>query len=317
MKEAKFIAKNKQRWSEIERKGPEYTDELASDFIELSDDLSYARTFYPGSPTEKYLNQLMARFQTRIYHYRSERKKGLLAFWKEDFPLLLFKERKTMLFVLLFFIVSVIVGWFSAGHEASFVRFILGDAYVNWTLDNIAAGTPMGIYNSGGEWEMFWEITLNNIRVSFIAFVFGVFFSVGALWILFSNGVMLGAFQYFFYAQGLFLHSASSIWAHGTFEITSIVIAGGAGVIIGNSFLFPGTYTRIQSFKKGALKGIQIVVGLIPFFILAGGIESFITRYADSYPAVGFGCVSLSFIGVLGYFGLYPFLVNKRKHGKN
>ena len=97
----------------------------------------------------------------------------------------------------------------------------------------------------------------------------------------------------------------------------SIVIAGGAGVIIGNSFLFPGTYTRIQSFKKGALKGIQIVVGLIPFFILAGGIESFITRYADSYPAVGFGCVSLSFIGVLGYFGLYPFLVNKRKHGKN
>ena len=66
MKEAKFIAKNKQRWKEIEKRRQERTDKLASDFIELSDDLSYARTFYPGSPTEKYLNQLMIHFQTKI-----------------------------------------------------------------------------------------------------------------------------------------------------------------------------------------------------------------------------------------------------------
>lgn len=317
MKEAKFIAKNKQRWKEIEKRRQERTDKLASDFIELSDDLSYARTFYPGSSTEKYLNQLMIHFQTKIYRYRPERRKGLFSFWKEDFPLLLFQERKTMFFVLLFFIVSCILGWFSAAHEGTFVRLILGDAYVNQTLHNIAEGVPMGVYNSGNEWEMFWGITLNNIQVSFVAFVFGVFFSVGALWILFSNGVMLGAFQYFFYAQGLFIHSALSLWAHGTFEITSIVIAGGAGVVIGNSFLFPGTYTRIQSFKRGALKGIKIVVGLIPFFILAGSIESFITRYADRYPVVGLCCVVVSFAGILTYFGFYPVLVNKRKNGKN
>ena len=100
MKEAKFIAKNKQRWSEIERKGPEYTDELASDFIELSDDLSYARTFYPGGPTEKYLNQLMARFQTRIYHYRSERKKGFL---ERRFSAFTFQREKNDAFCIIVF----------------------------------------------------------------------------------------------------------------------------------------------------------------------------------------------------------------------
>ena len=81
-----------------------------------------------------------------------------------------------------------------------------------------------------------------QFRVSFIAFAFGLFFSAGTLWILFSNGMMIGAFEYFFYKYGLLAHSVMSVWAHGTFEITSVIIAGAAGLIMGNSFLFPGTY---------------------------------------------------------------------------
>ena len=98
----------------------------------------------------------------------------------------------------------------------------------------------MGVYGSLGEWEMFLFITFNNIKVAFIAFAFGIFFSAGTLWVLFSNGIMLGAFQYFFYERGLLLHSALSVWAHGTFEITSIIIAGAAGLVMGNSFCFRG-----------------------------------------------------------------------------
>jgi uncharacterized membrane protein SpoIIM required for sporulation len=67
---------------------------------------------------------------------------------------------------------------------------------------------------------------------------------------------------------------------HGTIELSSIVIAAAAGFTMGNSLLFPGTYSRLESFKKGAVKGLKIVMGLVPFFILAGFIESFITRYA-------------------------------------
>lgn len=316
MKEAKFVARNKAKWALMESAEKRDADQLASDFVELSDDLSYARTFYPGSDTERYLNHLIAAYQTNIYRYRPVQKKGPLDFWLTDLPLLLYQERRTLLFVLLFFLLSCVIGWFSVLQEDSFVRLILGDAYVNQTLDNIAAGKPMGIYDSTGEWEMFWRITTNNIRVSFIAFVFGALLSVGSLWILFRNGIMLGAFQCFFYMQGLLLHSALSVWAHGTFEITSIVLAGGAGIVMGNSFLFPGTYSRIESFRTGATRGIKMVVGLVPFFIIAGMIESFVTRYADAYPWVGAIVVFLSFVGVVGYFVVYPCRVFRRQKNK-
>lgn len=314
MKEAKFITRNKAKWSRIEQKRRIDSDAIAANFVELSDDLAYARTFYPGSDTERYLNQLIAGYHVDVNGGRREKKVNLLAFWEKTFPWLIAGEYKTLLFALLFFLLAVAVGVFSAAHDIAFVRLILGDAYVNETLNNIAAGKPMGIYNSASQSDMFVMITTNNIKVSFIAFVFGLFFSAGTLWILFQNGVMLGAFQYFFYQHGLFQHSSLSIWAHGTFEITAIIIAGGAGLVMGNSFLFPGTYTRLYSFRQGALRGIKLTAGLIPFFIIAGWIESFVTRYADSRPFIGGVCVVLSLIGVVAYFVIYPGLLYHKRY---
>lgn len=282
------------------------SETLAANFIALSDDLSYARTFYPGSEVEKYLNHLISHYQNSIHTTQREYRGSLWNFWTIQVPLFVYRERRTLWFAFFFFLLASAIGAFSAAHEDSFVRLILGDAYVDQTLENIEAGTPMGIYANSGEWEMFFRITVNNIRVSFVAFAMGLLFSAGTLWILFINGVMLGAFQYFFYQHGLLLHSALSVWAHGTFEITSIVLAGGAGLVLGNSFLFPGTYSRLQSFRRGALTGIKIVAGLVPFFILAGSIESFITRYADRSPVVGLITIVLSLAGIVGYFIIYP-----------
>lgn len=318
MKEAKFVSKNKEKWEKMEKVNHLDADTLASNYVILSDDLSYAKTFYPGSDVVKYLNQLIAVYQINIYGQDQSEKKGIIAFWMHEFPLLLYRERRTLLFALLFFLFSALIGVFSTSKDDTFVRLILGDAYVDQTLNNIANGTPMGVYSSSDEGNMFFMITANNIKVSFIAFVFGILFSVGTLWMLFANGIMLGAFQYFFFQQGLLLHSVMSVWAHGTFEITSIIIAGGAGLVMGNSFLFPGTYKRSYSFRQGALRGIKIVTGLIPFFIIAGWIESFITRYADAYPVVGAAAILLSLGGVIGYFVLYPYYLYKNEtNGKN
>ncbi len=311
MKEAKFVSKNKEKWGKMEDVSHLDTDTLASNYMILSDDLSYARTFYPGSEVVKYLNQLISIYQINIYGQEKSERKGILSFWVREFPVLLYRERRTLLFAFLFLLFAALIGVFSAAKDDTFVRLILGDAYVDETLNNIANGTPMGVYSSSDEVSMFFMITSNNIKVAFVAFVFGIFFSAGTLWILFTNGIILGAFQYFFFQHGLLLHSVLSVWAHGTFEITSIIIAGGAGLVMGNSFLFPGTYKRSYSFRNGALRGIKIVTGLIPFFIIAGWIESFITRYADTYPVVGAGAIVLSLGGVIGYFIVYPYYLYK------
>mgnify|MGYP000036297591 FL=1 len=82
---------------------------------------------------------------------------------------------------------------------------------------------------------------------------------------------------------------------------------------MGNSFLFPGTYPRLFSFRRGAVRGVKIVAGLVPFFILAGVIESYITRYADAMPVVGALCIGISAVGVIGYFIVYPVIIGRRQ----
>ena len=316
MKEARFIALNREKWKGMEERRESLDVEtVAANFVELSDDLAYARTFYPGSDVERYLNALAGTYQASI-HARPLERKPLWRFWTDEYPGLVARHGRTLAFALVFFVSAVGIGFFSAAHDADFVRLILGDHYVNMTIENIEAGKPMGVYNDSDAWTMFISITLNNIKVAFVAFAFGLLFSAGTLWVLFANGVMLGAFQYFFYDYGLLFHSMLSVWAHGTFEITSIAIAGGAGLVMGNAFLFPGTYPRLYSFRRGAADGLKLVAGLVPFFVVAGFIESFVTRYADAFPAVGAVAIVLSAIGVVCYFVVLPYKMKNRESWK-
>lgn len=164
----------------------------------------------------------------------------------------------------------------------------------------------MAVYNSMSEGLMFFAITANNIKVALLAFAMGIFFSLGTGYILFSNGVMLGAFHYLFYENGLFDETILTIWIHGTLEISAIVIAGGAGLVMGNGILFPGTYPRLFSFQQAARKGLKIVIGLIPFFIIAGFLESFITRHTHWPLIVKIFIILVSLSITLFYLVILP-----------
>ena len=190
-------------------------------------------------------------------------------------------------------------------------RLILGDAYVNETLNNIAGGDPTAIYKGGSEIGSFLGITINNIRVALLAYAFGVITSLGTAYILFSNGVMLGAFITFFYTRDVFFEANKQIWLHGTIEISVIIVAGCAGLIMGNSILFPKTFSRRVSFMKGAKDGLKVVVSTIPFFILAGFIEGFITRYSNMPDWLAFLIIGTSLLLILYYYVLYPITLNR------
>ena len=196
--------------------------------------------------------------------------------------------------------------------DPDFVRLIMGNSYVDMTLDNIANGEPMAVYNSSSEVPMFLGITLNNIMVSFNCFAMGILTSFGTGYMLFSNGVMLGAFQTFFYQHGLLWDSMLAIWLHGTLEIWAIIVAGAAGLALGNGWLFPGTYSRLESFKRGAKRGLKIVVGTVPVFIVAGFIEGFLTRHTQLPDMLRLGLILTSLTFILFY---YIYLPNRKRHG--
>jgi uncharacterized membrane protein SpoIIM required for sporulation len=173
-------------------------------------------------------------------------------------------------------------------------------------------GDPMAVYKSMNQVNMFLGISLNNIYISFMAFVFGALTSIGTGFILVKNGIMLGTFQGYLIEKGLFLESVSTIWIHGTLEIFSIIVAGAAGIVMGNSILFPGTYTRLHAFRMGAVKGIKLVAGMIPFFLTAAFLEGFITRYTHAPYIIKFSIIGISLIIILLYFFIYPNRLNKK-----
>lgn len=317
MREVAFIKQNKEKWLSFENaifnndfKDP---DELASNYIHLINDLAYAQTYYPKSKVITYLNQLAAKAFQKIYKTKRQDTNRIIGFWKTEVPLICYQYRKFIYVAFIIFTVFTLIGVISAANNAEFLRSVVGDNYVDQTIANIEAGDPVAVYKSGSNWGSFIGITINNLRVGIIAFVFGVFLGVGTLYIMFKNCIMLGSFQYFFYEKNVFWESVRGIWIHGAMEIFAIVIECAAGLILGASILFPATHSRYTSFKQGAKTGIKILISTFPFTFSAGFLEGFITRYSNIMPnwlSVGIILITLSIISY--YYLIYPYKVQKQ-----
>src|SRR4030095_2778966 len=173
MRETSFIRQNKQKWSEFEdilnqeKKDP---DKLSNLFIQITDDLSFSRTFYPNRYVRVYLNNLAQRVFLNLYKNKKEKRGRLFQFWKKDLPLLIYSSRREFLLSACLFILSFCIGVFSSIHDPDFARLILGEPYVNMTIENIKSGDPMKVYKEMNGMDMLMGITFNNMKVAFMTF---------------------------------------------------------------------------------------------------------------------------------------------------
>ena len=315
MKEVTFIRQNISKWRGaelvVETIGDTDATELADTYIDVTSDLAFAQTHYPESKITRYLNNLASALHNEIFRSHRYRWSRLLTYWTQDVPLTMWEARRELLLSFIVFTASVFVGFLSQLLDPEFCRIILGDRYVDMTLQNIASGEPMAVYSGNSEGTMFGSITMNNVMVSFVTFALGIFTSLGTGFKLFQNGVMLGSFQTFFAQHELLWESALAVWLHGTLEISAIIVAGAAGMAMGNGWLFPGTYPRITSFRRGARRGLRIVVGTVPVFIVAGFIESFFTRHTEWPDLLRLSIILCSLAFVIYYYIVLP---KKRNH---
>jgi len=316
LKESEFIKQNKKRWNDFENelKSNRFNPQRVADhYIKIVDDLSYARTHYPNRLIRSYLNGVSQILSLRIYKTQKGLWQGIKQFWKTDLPLIMFNARKELLISFLIFVLAVAVGAFSNWSDPEFVRFIISDSYVDMTLENIEKGDPMGVYKDEEMASMFFRITLNNIMVSAYVFLLGMVFGIGTIGALVYNGIMLGAFQQFFFAHDLGIESLLTVWQHGTIEISCIIIAGAAGLALSNGILFPGTYSRIDAFRISGRKGLMMMLGLMPLLVYSGFIEAVITRLTDVHWAIRLGSILGSLFFVIFYFIWYPHRIAKNK----
>ncbi|CAH1001130.1 hypothetical protein LEM8419_02056 [Neolewinella maritima] len=360
MRETDFIERNKEKWARYEeslKRTDQDPDLLNQLYVDTTDDLSISRTFYPNRSVRVYLNGLAQRTFLQVYRGRRGELGTFFTFWTDELPRVVYASRRPLLIALVTFVLSMLIGILSYRIDPAFAETILGEGYVRMTEANIADGDPMAVYKSMDDFGMSVHITLNNILVAFLTFISGAFFCVGTVVFLVRNGVMLGVFQYFFFAQGdysalevtpatgwllrglswvltaggdglervfasliylgsgegLFRESLLTIWIHGALEISSIVIAGGAGLTMGSGLLFPGTLSRMQSFGRSARAGLKIMLGTVPLFILAGFLEGYVTRHTELPDGLRFAFILLCFAFIVWYYVVYPRTVVQRR----
>ncbi len=328
MREGMFIKRNVDKWNKYQQEKTDDPDETAERFVTLVDDLSYAKTFYPQSKATRWVNGIAANIYLSIYKNKKEKYSRVFTFWKYELPFLLKRYHKIFLFTFLLFAAFVFIGVFSSMKDETFIRGVLGDGYVDMTEDNIAKGDPFGVYKDENPFTMFVRIAMNNTFIAFLMALGGLLLGVGTLYFMWQNGLMLGVFQYMFFAKGLGYKSIMVIWIHGTLEILALIIASAAGFIIAESILFPGTYSRMLSFKRGIKDAFKIMIVLVPVFIMAAFLESYVTHlmsntYAKDINNTGLPvwasasilAVSLTFI--IWYFVIYPIRLHKRTNANN
>ncbi len=327
MREGMFIKRNVDKWNRYQHEQPDGPDETADRFVTLVDDLSYAKTFYPQSKATKWINSIAAGIYQSVYKSKKDKYSRFFVFWKYELPYLFKRHHKTLLFSFLLFAAFVFIGAFSSAKDETFIRGVLGDGYVDMTEENIRNNDPFGIYKDENPFSMFVRIAFNNTTLAFLMAIGGILLGVPTLYMMWSNGLMVGTFQYMFFSKGLGLKSMMVIWTHGTLEILALIISSTAGFIIAGSILFPGTYSRMHSFKQGIKDAFKIMIVLVPVFIAAALLESYVThlvsnKFDEDGKSVGLPdwafviVFGVSFLFILWYFVLYPVVLHKRNPEK-
>lgn len=141
----------------------------------------------------------------------------------------------------------------------------------------------------------------NNVQVSFMAFAGGIAAGLGTIFVLLTNGVLLGGVAGLFNAQGLNLYLWSFVLPHGVIELTAICIAGGAGLWLGSAFVLPGRRTRRSALVRRGREAVSLIGGVVMLLVIAGLIEGFISPSAlPALPKLAFG--ALTGVVLLAYF---------------
>ncbi len=316
MHEAAFIKANHSKWIDYEYKlslnKSMPVGELFDAYTDLTGDLAYAQTHYPTSTVVGYLNEMLLSFHKLLSQKRHSSWRRLATFFTHEMPLTLYACRRQLLLSLVILLVAVAMGVVMSLAEFDNIRTIMGDAYVDMTISNIENGDPAAVYRSGSGTDSFLLIVLNNLWCDVMALAFGLLTSLGPAFYLLNNGINLGCFFTIFHHYDVLGQASIAIMMHGTFEITTMVTSGAAGLVLGSGLLFPGTYSRTAAFRRSARLGLKLFLGTVPYTIIAAFIEGYITRYTHADNGLRLAAIAVMLVIAVFYFIILPVIRHRQ-----
>ena len=245
--------------------------ETALLYRQVAADLSVLRQDATSRTYAQHVNQLLARAHHIIYSRRKTNLMTLFRFLRDEYPAIF---QRQIGFVAASLIVSVawgLIGVALTTARPEFMRHFVGPDMIA-TMERHQMWTESIVSVAPRETS---HIMTNNLSVSFVTFAGGITFGLGTFYYLFFNGMMLGVIGAACHLYGMSLPLWSFVAAHGSLELPSILIAGGAGFRLGHAMLFPGVLRWKESVARGGIEATRLVSGIIPLLVIAGCLEGF------------------------------------------
>ena len=281
-------------------------------YRDVSSDLARLRSLEadPGLITE--INRLVARAHGQIYRSAGRKSYSFLQFFLVRYPQLF---RETWKFTFASFLISILsagIAYRTVLTHPELVADLMGPGIGHEIIGEKTAADIKTRFRVPPHAILSSFVTGNNIMVALKAFALGITLGIGTVYVLMFNGMMVGGIGGAYARSGVAADLWMTLLPHGALELSAIVVAGGAGLLLGFSIWCPGQRTRRRALREDALKACQLAIGLIPAFMVAGFFEGFITPTDVLPDAVK---VSLG-VAVAVVFWLYLFL-GGREPAKN
>ena len=280
----RFLATNRAGWDRLaqltrtaERGAGRLTapelDELIVLYQRTSSHLSYAQTYFADPGLVVRLSQLVAAAGAVIYGTQARTVRGLGRFFTRTFPAAFWHVRRFVLIsAALTFLPAVGVGtWLAHSPRAveATAPAAVRQTYVNQDFEHYYSSEPAAAFAT--------QVYTNNVRVSIFAFAAGILLCVPTAVILVINGANLGVAAGLFAAAGQSAKFYGLVLPHGLIELTSVVLAGAAGLRLGWAVIDPGDRPRSAALAEEGRRAVVLVLGVVFTLLVAGLIEGFVT----------------------------------------
>jgi uncharacterized membrane protein SpoIIM required for sporulation len=237
-------------------------------------DLARAQRDYAGTEVQRALNALCARAYARIYRTPRDRGAALRRFYRVELPALVQAERRFVLASAALLLLGVAVGALAVMAQPPGAETLVPEAVRQsvdegemWT-DVLSLSPPEAVAS---------RIATNNLAVVVATFAGGLLFGLGTGATLLFNGALLGAVGVYCARHGMLGRLLLFIGAHGPVELSVIVLAGAAGLMLANALLDPGDLPRGAHLQARGRRGAALVLGCAPFLALIGLVEGYVS----------------------------------------
>ncbi|WP_422057428.1 stage II sporulation protein M [Sphingomonas sp.] len=275
--------------------------------------LSIARETSLDGSMIAYLESLSTRAYFILYGCRDSFWKQLGAFFARGWPAAVRGMVPEILIIAALFLGSALAGYFLVLADPGWFGAIVPGELAGGrnmqasveTLRESIYGTP----RHGGLEIFATALFTHNSQVSIMAFALGFAFGIPTLFLIASNGVLLGAFYAAFVSKGLGVGFTGWLMIHGSTELSAIILAGAAGLHIGRAVAFPGQRSRLAAAGEAGRRGALVMIGVVIMLLVAGLLEGF-ARQLITADAARFAIAATMFAIWVVYFTL----AGRRRH---